>query len=376
MTAHAPVLRAATACAVCGSGVPAGADACPQCGAVQIRPATIAARMAAVTVDIAAVAIVTCVVILATRSVFFGIVAAVEATLALWILQARTGAGLGNALMRLRTARMDKPDSPGGGRTLVRGACTAVGLCVLAVGAWLLELTGAADRSGWRRSWADRLAGTVVVEVPRRAHRAKVSALAPAAPVAPVIERPAPIAPSMLGVPAPVREVPAAKTDAPRRRRTATPVSATPVAAAVADAAIAAPRRASAVPAEPVSVLPALDARAASVLLVFDTGQRAPVPVPCAVDLGRNPTPVENGDLVISVDDPGRTVSKVHARLEITATDAWVTDLGSTNGSDLIAEDGAARPLTAHRRTLVEDGMRVRVGDRTVTMTRLTGADV
>ena len=367
MSAHTPALRGATACAVCGSALPARADACPQCGAVQIRPATIAARMAAFTVDIAAVAIVTSVVILATRSVPFGLVAAVEATGALWILQARTGAGLGNALMRLRTARMDKPFSPGGGRTLVRGVCTTIGLGVLAVGAWLLELTGAADRSGWRRSWADRLAGTVVVEVPRRAQRAAVvdpAAMASPAVAAPPVARPAPIAPSMLGVPAPVREVPAAQTDAPRRRRTAVEVP------------VAAPRPAAAVPpAEAVSVLPALDARAASVLLVFDTGQRVPVPVPCAVDLGRNPTPVENGDLVISVEDPGRTVSKVHARLEITPDEAWVTDLGSTNGSDLIAEDGAARRLVAHRRTLVEDGMRVRVGDRTVTMTRLTGED-
>jgi hypothetical protein len=110
-----------------------------------------------------------------------------------------------------------------------------------------------------------------------------------------------------------------------------------------------------------------------TLLLAFDTGERWEVPVPCALVLGRRPRPIEDGDLVITVDDPQRTVSSVHARLEVGAEDAWVTDLDSTNGSDLLTEDGASRRIPPQQRMRVEDGTRMRIGDRIMTMTRLAG---
>lgn len=127
------------------------------------------------------------------------------------------------------------------------------------------------------------------------------------------------------------------------------------------------PRRSTALP---------MPAGVQTVLFAFDTGQRLEAPVPCAVVLGRHPSPMEDGDLVITVDDPQRTVSSLHARLEVGADDAWVTDLDSTNGSDLLTEDGAARRIPPQQRVRVEDGTRVRIGDRTVTMTRLAGDSV
>ena len=464
MTARSTGPAIASACAVCGAEIPAGAGVCARCGAAQVRPAGVAARMAALTLDIAAVAIVASVVLLATRSIMFAAVAAAEATLALWILQARAGLGLGNAVMRLRTARVDKPYSPGGGRALVRGVFTGVGLAVLAVGAWLLELTGVADRSGWRRSWADRAAGTVVVEVPRAAAREQAAARArtaqqapPSAALAePLIARPGAggglAAPArratglITGVPGsrmpsgapvgpPVSPAPVGALGAPGpRRSTAVPAPVappTPARVAAPSAAPAVPSRQAVAPGPPpvapssaaASTPPAVAATPAAastpsdvvppaagsrrarrvatgdvpvmsstpgprrsgaqpssrgtqtVLFAFDTGQRLEAPVPCAVVLGRHPSPLEEGDLVITVDDPQRTVSSTHARLEIGVDDAWVTDLGSTNGSDLITEDGAAKRLTAHRRALVEDGTRVRIGDRALTLTRLAGDD-
>ncbi|WEG08257.1 FHA domain-containing protein [Microbacterium horticulturae] len=450
MTARSTSPAIASACAVCGVEIHAGAAVCPQCGAAQVRPAGVAARMAALTLDVAAVAIVGSIVLLASRSMAFAAVAAAEATLALWILQARAGLGLGNAVMRLRTARVDKPYSPGGGRALVRGAFTAVGLAVFAVGAWLLELTGVADRSGWRRSWADRAAGTVVVEVPRLAApeqaatraRAASSSAPSAAPAEPAIARPAagaglsaaarratglvtdvpgarvpaappvapPLTPAPAGAPGPRRSTavpvppvaaapPAARTAAqplapgvPERQ---VPVASPPTAAAAPVAASTPPDAAPSVPGSrrarraatgDVPVMPAAPGPrrsgaqsssrgAQTVLFAFDTGQRLEAPVPCAVVLGRHPSPMEDGDLVITVDDPQRTVSSLHARLEVGVDDAWVTDLGSTNGSDLITEDGAAKRLVAQQRARVEDGTRVRIGDRALTLTRLAGDD-
>lgn len=110
-------------------------------------------------------------------------------------------------------------------------------------------------------------------------------------------------------------------------------------------------------------------------MLVFDTGQRELVAVPSAVNIGRSPSETQRGDVLIAVHDPSRTVSKTHARLENTLEGTWVTELGSTNGSALLDEDGTVRVLEADRRTFVEDGVRVRLGDRVITVTRLAGAD-
>ena len=106
-------------------------------------------------------------------------------------------------------------------------------------------------------------------------------------------------------------------------------------------------------------------------MLVFDTGQRAVHSIPVAINLGRNPVADEATDVLIRVDDHESSVSRTHARLETDGVHTWVTDNGSTNGTDLIDESGRATALLPGVRTIVEDGDRVRVGNRVFTVGRL-----
>jgi pSer/pThr/pTyr-binding forkhead associated (FHA) protein len=104
-------------------------------------------------------------------------------------------------------------------------------------------------------------------------------------------------------------------------------------------------------------------------LLIVDTGERIQVAAGASVMLGRRPA--SDTDLTVTVTDP--TVSKNHARLENRATGVWVTDLDSTNGTELVDEAGRAIGIAAHVPTRVEEGMRVRIGDRMFTVSRLIG---
>jgi hypothetical protein len=377
MSAAGAAAGAQITCPACGAAMPATAAVCPTCGAARIRPAGIGARLGALTVDLAAIVIVAAVVALTTRSLILAGVATAEAVLALWILQARTGASLGGALVRVRVVRVDKPFSPGGGRSLIRGLITTAGLCVLVVGAWVQEATGAGDRSGLRRSWADRAAGTAVLEVPRVTARAAAGSpvvqAGPRVPPTSFAPRAAPIpaAPAQPATPAPA----AHPTPAAHPLPSAVPPSAVPEPVAFDPSPRPAVARVDDAASAPAPTRRSARVPTMSVILVFDTGQREVVPVPSAVNLGRSPNETQSGDVVIVVDDPSRTVSKTHARLENTLEGTWVTELGSTNGSALLDEDGSVRVLTANRRTFVEDGVRVRLGDRVITVRRMTGAD-
>jgi hypothetical protein len=112
---------------------------------------------------------------------------------------------------------------------------------------------------------------------------------------------------------------------------------------------------------------------AGTVLLIFDTGQREQLATPVAVNLGRNPVATEPTDKLITITDPESSVSKTHLRLEHSRGTTWVTDGGSTNGTDLISDEGVVSRLTAGERVLVDEGTRVRAGNRTFTISILLG---
>ncbi|QHT56660.1 FHA domain-containing protein [Cellulomonas sp. H30R-01] len=102
--------------------------------------------------------------------------------------------------------------------------------------------------------------------------------------------------------------------------------------------------------------------------LVFDTGQRVVVEGDGLV--GRDPSDA-GVTHVVAVDDPQRSVSKVHLAFGPTGDgQLWVVDRGSTNGTVLVGPDGAGSALTPGARAVVEAGWTIRFGQRAARVER------
>lgn len=341
---------------------PQAADVSPGLGpAFAGTPATTAMRIAAFTFDAAAVALAAAVVLLISRSVMLAGLTALELVIGLWVLEARTGLTIGNLLLRLRTARGDRPFTPGAGRQLVRGLITGAGF-IVAVGSWIIVASSAWDHSGKRRSWADRAADTVVVAVPSRQTSATGASPNAAGPLAP----PQIVA---LGSRTPAVDEDSQHTDSRSASRRS---DAQPEAAPVVDRPVfsVAPSQSSSGPGDTV---PAADSGA--LLLIFDTGQRVQLDLPVVANLGRAPVASAHEDRLVVVTDPDSSVSKTHLRIEHSRGRTWVTDFGSTNGSDIRSDDAQTTELVQGERVLLDDADRVRIGNRTFTFNLLLGTD-
>lgn len=116
------------------------------------------------------------------------------------------------------------------------------------------------------------------------------------------------------------------------------------------------------VPAAP-AVPPAPPKSGSRITIYFEDGSRQPLVTPSNVVLGRKPSPQQPGDVTLAVPDRTGTVSRSHARLEITAGHLWITDLGSTNGTRVTDEDGNETKLEAHSRHAIQSGARISLGD-------------
>ncbi|MFV0634855.1 FHA domain-containing protein [Demequina sp.] len=393
--------------------------------------AAVGKQVAAFTIDVLAVAAVTVTVHLWATSVPLTVLAALESLVFLWVLEARTGLSLGALVLRMRHSIESRPYSPGAGRAVGRMALTGLGFLVAIVGAWVVAASGAWDRSGRGRSWAAKASGTVAVSTPRRTAARAVSADAGAAAAAPApgtaaafgLAAPRVVSTSTLGgssiedsasasftgqgitpIVATTRaevvaaqqaqpEVPPAnqppsqippppQVQASQPAIAPAPGTAMPPAAAPSDPlaapATAAPAPASApVPAPAPVPMPAsapqpapasaLPVTQGALLLVFDTGQRETIALPATVNLGRRPAATAPTDALVSVTDPDGSVSKTHVRLEHSRGRTWVTDQGSTNGTDLLDDDDITT-LAPGARTEVPDGARVRMGNRAFTV--------
>lgn len=330
------------------------------------RPATTGARLAAFAIDLVAVLLVGALVWFGSHSLVLAVLAVLETAVVLAFLEARTGATLGNLALRIRTVRDDAPYSPGVGRGFVRALVLGGGTLVALIGGFVVVATSAADPMRMGRSWADRAGRSLVVRVPTNAEREAwaqgaeawaanaLAAPASAAPAsaaqtsaAPLAER-APQAPQTNHAPPPPRHAPE-------------PVSSLPAGVVSVDAPVAAPP-----PVQQVVV-------GEQLLLTLDTGQRAQFPIPLALNLGRKPDPSDPADQLWIVQDPDSSVSKTHLRIESRGDSVWLTDLGSTNGSALLDETGAASPLAPGVRVRLEEGSRVKIGDRSFTVATVVG---
>ncbi|WP_196250820.1 FHA domain-containing protein [Cellulomonas sp. JZ18] len=113
--------------------------------------------------------------------------------------------------------------------------------------------------------------------------------------------------------------------------------------------------------------------RSTTLALQLDTGPRVRVVGRGLV--GRGPRAEDGADIlhVVTVDDPSRSVSRVHLEFGPQPADGpddaaavWVLDRGSTNGSVVVAPGGEARVLPPGTRAVVRAGWSVRIGERVV----------
>ena len=163
-------------------------------------------RLGSFSIDAGVVLLLAVAVAALTRSVVLTGVVVAEAAVALVVWEARTGLTVGHAALHLRTARDDRPWSPGAVRALVRAGVVGVGALAGVVGAWVVVGSGGLDRTGRGRTWADRAGRTVVVrvaDVAQSAAEPTAGASPHTGPVRQRLSRPGPAA-SAPAVPGPV----------------------------------------------------------------------------------------------------------------------------------------------------------------------------
>jgi hypothetical protein len=99
-------------------------------------------------------------------------------------------------------------------------------------------------------------------------------------------------------------------------------------------------------------------------VLQFSTGES--VTVFGSGLLGRNPTPqpTEYFDQLVSITDPGKSVSKTHLEFGQEAGSFWVSDRFSGNGSTVREPESSARRLVAGKRYRIVRGTRVDIGEQ------------
>ncbi|PYY47631.1 hypothetical protein DEI84_10740 [Curtobacterium sp. MCBD17_023] len=99
-------------------------------------------------------------------------------------------------------------------------------------------------------------------------------------------------------------------------------------------------------------------------LLHFSTGER--LGVHGSALLGRLPRPEadEQFDGLLTIRDPGKSVSKTHLELGRDGDDLWVSDRYSGNGTMIRHIDGSIRRCEPGRRYRVERGARVDIGEQ------------
>lgn len=326
---------------------------------VWANPAPTKVRIAAWSIDAVVVLGLGVITAIVTNSLVLAIIMALQVAAIMLVAEARTGATLGNILAKIRTTRDDVPYSVGMGRNAVRGAVQGAGFLVGGVGAWVVTATGMADPQRMGRTWADRAGRALVVTVPPPQELEALSGW--------IVENHA-----VVGLPTPDQEggpVAAAPADPPKPRppqRERVPSFGTGAHAEAFSGTLSAPLVPAQAPAAHV------ERAGPQILVTFDTGQRETFAIPGVINLGRRPDRNAPEDRELPVNDPDRSVSKNHLRIECRADSVWLTDLNSTNGSEIFDDFGDAVLLPPGERVRLDEGARVRVGNRSFTIATVT----
>ncbi|MCG2801147.1 MAG: RDD family protein [Cellulomonas sp.] len=310
--------------------------------------ASLGRRAAASVLDLGLACLVAGIVLLGGRAAgldpWVGALAAAVSVAAVAVAQllsrARVGRTVGGAALGLWTVDERWGTPVGLVRALRRTLVVVAGGLVLGVGAVLVLASPALDRSGRRRGWHDRMAGTVVL------HR--------------------------IGDQAPITQALAV-----------VPTSSTPAAPAAAARPAHGPGRGTL-----VGLMPELEQtrpaaprpqvhdgasdgyRPAQVELELSDGTRRVVRG--TVLVGRNPI-AGPGRTVLRLADPSRSLSRTHACLVVSQDGMSVEDLGSTNGTLVQLPDGGRVVVRPGRSVPLPVGSFIGFGDCWV---RLVGTSV
>jgi len=99
-------------------------------------------------------------------------------------------------------------------------------------------------------------------------------------------------------------------------------------------------------------------------VLAASTGERVIVAGNGLV--GRKPVAAEGEtfDQLVTLADPGRSVSKTHLEFGVEGGELWVLDRYSSNGTAIVGADGQRRECEPGRRYRVSRGSRIEIGDQ------------
>lgn len=366
-------------------------------------------QCAASLIDVCCVALGTVVAMVLSRNPVVCVMIAVEMVLVFAVWEAVRGETPGKVVLGVRTVRVEcQRDHRNGilpaglSRAFVKYLVLLASSMVFGIGLLIMICSPMFSRSELRQGWADKIARLAEADIHKQVtaalpvqklqfhtvssstmHESTTSGSALSVPApepapAPVIPK-TPVSPAVpsvpLSAPAPalapvpiVRATPAAPLvpavstpsvpSAPTAKSMPLPV-AQPSVRKVKHTALPSPAG-NALPSRPGNVPPVPPKQ---ITIYFKDGSREPLVIPSNVVLGRNPSPQQNGDVVLAVPDRTGTVSRNHVRLEITAGHMWITDLNSTNGTRVVNEDGEEIDLVAQQRHAIQSGARISLGD-------------
>lgn len=366
-------------------------------------------QCAASLIDVCCVALGTVVAMVLSRNPVVCVMIAVEMVLVFAVWEAVRGETPGKVVLGVRTVRVEcQRDHRNGilpaglSRAFVKYLVLLASSMVFGIGLLIMICSPMFSRSELRQGWADKIARLAEADIHKQVtaalpvqklqfhtvssstmHESTTSGSALSVPApepapAPVIPK-TPVSPAVpsvpLSAPAPalapvpiVRATPAAPLvpavstpsvpSAPTAKSMPLPV-AQPSVRKVKHTALPSPAG-NALPSRPGNVPPVPPKQ---ITIYFEDGSREPLVIPSNVVLGRNPSPQQNGDVVLAVPDRTGTVSRNHVRLEITAGHMWITDLNSTNGTRVVNEDGEEIDLVAQQRHAIQSGARISLGN-------------
>jgi hypothetical protein len=102
-------------------------------------------------------------------------------------------------------------------------------------------------------------------------------------------------------------------------------------------------------------------------VLVLDDGTRVTLDVDYV--LGREPAfdsdVIDGRARPLRINDPNGTVSRLHLRISLVGWQVEISDLGSANGS-VLQSSGTEWPLAPFEPTVIEPGMRIAIGHRSI----------